>query len=226
MKKHLTIVLFLAGAAFFLACQKINNHPPAEQIDEIKSEAIPNDCGQLRTQTQGGWGANPSGGNPGTYLHSNFAAAFPAGLRVGCTTGNFTITYTFAQDVTEFLPAGGTAAAQTANAINPKFKSIKNVLIGQVTALALSVGFDYYDPNFGPSDVNLGDMVITNGIFTGKSVSQFLEIANNVLGGCSQEYTPSQVNETATLINENFDDGTTDNNFLSCSSTRRVVRFF
>jgi hypothetical protein len=75
-------------------------------------------------------------------------------------------------------------------------------LIGQVTALALNVGFDYFDPNFNPSSVPLGDMVIMSGPFTGKTVSQFLAIANDVLGGCSYAYSPSQVNETASRINE------------------------
>lgn len=32
------------------------------------------ECGQLRTQTQGGWGAEPHGQNPGTFLHANFEA--------------------------------------------------------------------------------------------------------------------------------------------------------
>src|SRR4029079_4504484 len=37
----------------------------------------PPGCTGFRTQTQGGWGTDPTGNNPGVYLHANFAAAFP-----------------------------------------------------------------------------------------------------------------------------------------------------
>jgi len=184
-----------------------------------KQQCAPPDCGQLRTQTQGGWGAPAHGNNPGASLHANFAAAFPGGLIVGCTSGHW-VKYTSADAITEFLPAGGTPGVLTANATNPPDKSIKNVLIGQVTALALSVGFDNYDPSFGQAGVHLGDMVIGSGPFAGKTVNEFLGIANNVLGGCSNAYTPAAVNETADKINSNFDDGKVDNGFLTCPGPR------
>ena len=173
------------------------------------------DCGQLRTQTQGGWGAKPSGNNPGTYLHTNFAAAFPNGVEVGCDSG-YTVNFTSAQAITDFLPAGGTPAKLKANATNPADKSIKNVLIGQLTALTLSVGFDNYDANFGEAGKKLGDMIIRKGKFKGKTVNEFLAIANKVLGGCSTRYKPSDINETVEKINENYVDGKKDNHFLVC----------
>src|SRR5688500_16598105 len=51
-----------------------------------------NACPGFRTQTQGGWGqCHINGGNPGTYLANNFAAAFPGGVTIGCTnTATFT----------------------------------------------------------------------------------------------------------------------------------------
>ncbi|MFM9004604.1 MAG: SprB repeat-containing protein, partial [Flavobacteriales bacterium] len=42
------------------------------------------DCGPHKTFTQGGWGAEPNGNNPGVYLHANFDAAYPSGLTIGC----------------------------------------------------------------------------------------------------------------------------------------------
>lgn len=187
-------------------------------IKYCKQTCPPTECGSLRTQTQGGWGAKPSGNNPGTYLHANFAAAFPSGLQVGCNTG-YTVKYSNADAITEFLPAGGEPAVLTANATNPADKSIKNVLIGQLTALSLSVGFDTHDPNFGSGAQKLGDMYIGSGTFKGKTVSQFLAMANDVLGGCSNAYSPSEINETATKINENYVDGKEDNGFLLCRPT-------
>jgi hypothetical protein len=108
----------------------------------------------------------------------------------------------------------------TANATDPASKSIKNVLIGQVTALALNIGFDTFDPNFGNAEVSLGDLIIGSGPFAGKTVSEFLAIANDVLGGCSNAYSPSTVNEAADKINNNFDGGKIDNGFLLCPGPR------
>jgi hypothetical protein len=172
----------------------------------------PDDCGPGRTQTPGGWGAKPEGNNPGTYLHANFEAVFGE-LTVGCGTGN-SITLTTAQAITDLLPTGGKPAALTQDYTDPA--SIKNVLVGHLVAITLAVGFDAADEEFGSGDLDLGDMVIGSGLFAGKTVSEFLAIANDVLGGCSTAYTASQIQETAESINENYVDGTKDNGFLIC----------
>lgn len=182
----------------------------------------PADCGQLHTQTPGGWGAEPHGNNPGTYLHTNFAAAFPNGLQVGCSA-NYSINLTTAQAITDLLPTGGKAAVLTGSSTNPP--AIKNVLVGHLVALTLSTGFDAYDPDFGQAGITLGQMEIGSGTFAGWTVSDFLAEANNVLGGCSTNYTPAQVLETATAINENYVDGKMDGHFLDCptNETGRMI---
>ena len=229
MKKLLSVLLCVTGSMVFIACQKTHDIPATEiqrgeimttTTGEVAMESAASDCGQFRTQSQGGWGVRPVGENPGTYLHDHFATAFPAGLLVGCPTGGYTVSFSSAQSVTEFLPAGGTAGQLGQNAIDPAAKSIANVLIGQVSALAINVGFDYYDPNFGPAEENLGNLVISTGRFTGLSVSQFLEIANSVLGGCNTVFTPEEVNQTASMINANFLDGTIDAGFVTCPTVR------
>ncbi len=174
------------------------------------------DCGQLRTQTPGGWGAVPKGNNPGTYLHSNFAAAFPDGLYVGCYPGNYYVKLTSAQAITDYLPAGGDPTVLSANYTNPSTTALKNTLVSHLIALTLSVGFDNYDPAFGTAGAGLGSMIITIGGFANQSVSDFLEEANKVLGGCSTSYTVDQAIETATKINENYTDGKINNGYLSC----------
>ena len=92
-------------------------------------------------------------------------------------------------------------------------------MAGQVLTLALSVGFDNYDPNFGQATIHLEDMIIGSGDFQGMSVGDFLDLANDVLGGCNTNYTPSQVNSVADSINKNYDDGTVDNGFLVCPNS-------
>lgn len=219
MKK--TILQFSAAvmvASVLFACQKEMSSNARSELSSSESVSsstiIAPPCGMLRTQTQGGWGSTPSGNNPGTYLHANFQAAFAEGLTVGCYPNNFYVKLTSAQAVTNLLPAGGKAAVLTSSPVDPA--SLNNVLVGQLVALKLSVTFDAYDANFGGSSVALGNMIISSGTFEGYTVKQFLNTAELVLGGCSTEFTPQQINETASSINQNFVDGKTNNGFLVC----------
>jgi len=221
MKNLLSGFLCIAGASVFFACQKTHDlSPPSNEVRSettgaVGTEATVTGCGQFRTQSQGGWGVNPAGENPGTYLRDHFAGVFPSGLSVG-SPGGYSIYYSCSSAITTFLPAGGTAAVLTSSVTNPDAKVIKNVLIGQVTALAINVAFDYADPNFSPAQTNLADLVIGSGQFAGMSVNQFLFIANGVLGGTNSSYTADAINQTASSINANFIDGTTDAGFLTC----------
>ena len=171
------------------------------------------DPGDFRTQTMGGWGAPPNGGNPGAYMHANFATCFPTGVSVGCT---YTINLTSAQAVTDFLPCGGVPASLSANYTDPTFGVLMNTLAGQTVALTLSVGFDYCDPNFGASLNNLADLTVAVGPFAGWTVADVLTEANLVLGGCASNYSASELNEALTGINENFVNGTVVGSYLNC----------
>jgi hypothetical protein len=113
------------------------------------------------------------------------------------------------------LPAG--------NMVDPG-NTYDNVLAGQVTALTLSVTFDLYDPNFGSNDINLQDLYVVSGDFAGWTVADVLAEANNVLGGCGSSYTPAQLNQVVSSINENYVDGNQDNGFLTCTAPIVVER--
>ena len=208
--------LFLSViCATLISCQK-DIQTDAENSEIVGSPILlqaASDCGELRTQTPGGWGATPRGNNPGSYLHANFADAFPGGLTIGCETGQ-TLTVTSAQAVTNLLPTGGKAAKLHSTSVNPG--SVKNVLVGHLIALSLSSGFDMYDPGFGASTTHLSDMIIGSGTFAGMTVGAFIDIANNVIGGCSNDYSIQDVLATATAINESYVDGTTTGSFLTC----------
>jgi len=170
-------------------------------------------CGQLRTQSPGGWGAKPSGTNPGNYLYANFASAFPAGLNVGCSP-NFNIQLSSPNAVSNFLPSSGKPQVLTMNYADPL--GMKNTLAGHLVALTISVQFDAVDENFGAAEIKLGAMKIGNGAFKDWTVTDFLTEANQVLGGCSQQFTIQQVLETAAHINNNYLDGKTDKGYLTC----------
>ncbi len=170
-------------------------------------------CSGYKTFTQGGWGANCNGGNPGCYRDNNFASAFSGGLTIGC---NNTLTLTSAAAVNAFLPSGSSAASLPAGALVNPGSGYQNVLAAQIVALTLSVGFDAADPNFATATNNLGGLVIDTGLFAGMTVQDFLDEANRLIGGCGSIYTYAQVNAAATAINENFDNGTVDRGFLIC----------
>ena len=170
------------------------------------------DVGDFRTQTQGGWGANPNGQNPGTYLYANFDSAFPDGLTIGC---DFKITLTTADAITRFLPQGGGPLALSMDYTDPTDSGI-STLAGQLTAAMLSVGFDLYDPDFGAADEELGALAISSGTFAGWSVNQLIAEANLGLGGCATIYNLSDINDALSGINESFVDGEMSSGYLEC----------
>jgi hypothetical protein len=173
-------------------------------------------CDPLKTYTQGGWGATPSGNNPGVYLHNNFNAAFPNGLTIGCTN---TLTLTTASAVTGWLPSGTTASTLPAGNMVDNI-TYNNVLASQLASAVLNVGFDAYDASFASSGDLLGDRYFTIAGFEGMTVNQVIVEANQAIGGCGfGTHTLSQLNMALTAINENYDNGNTDLGFLSCTPT-------
>lgn len=170
------------------------------------------ECCAAITYTQGGWGSPPNGGNPGAYLHANFDAAIGGNVVVGCATNS--MTFTSAQAITDFLPNGGPPAALTQDYVDPS-GSI-SVLAGQLLALQLNVSFDTWENG----ETNLADMTITTGDFSGMTVQEFMDDAQNFFGNCaSNSSSASSYNDTATDINEYWDNGIENEDnlgFLSC----------
>ncbi len=62
----------------------------------------------------------------------------------------------------------------------------------------------------------MGSLVVSSGTFAGWSINSILAEANKVLGGCASNYTASQLSSVLASINENFDNGTTNNGFVGC----------
>lgn len=192
-------------------------------------------CGDFLTYTQGGWGAVPNGNNPGTYLHANFAAAFPGGLQIGSqspgaaadsntSAGNQSALFTSAQALTDWLPHGGPSGPLGGDTVDPDHPSEPDdgTLAGQAVALTLNLGFDDSDPDFSPSDEDMGGLIVTTGPFAGQTAQFVLDTANAILSGVTTTgYSAADANAAATAINENFDNGSanggTDNGFLECA---------
>ena len=181
--------------------------------------------GQYRTQTQGGWGTECKGGNPGCYRDDNFDDAFGAELVVG-DAGKFTAEFTDSEAVEDLLPTGGPAAAFDQDYVDPVSTSA-GVFAGQVTALSLNVGFDMCSlagdcETFAPDEddrapTTLADLIVvdnTSACFE-MTVGEILDEANLAISDQASDPSLSDLNDCVSDINENFVDGDTDNGFLA-----------
>ena len=227
------IVLFGLAVVFMLALVigcSMDSNPVSTTSGEAVSEAATPwpgpgpepeppetiEIGDFRTQTQGGWGTRCHGNNPGCYRDANFCGAFPNGLVVGCSNG-YTVTFTTSEAVEDFLPAGRGPGSLGESYVNPGRHDAREagVLLGQVTALTLNVGFDAYDEDFGAANYPLANLVVADGVCEGMSVADVLDDANDILGGCYTGcLTASQINECVSRINENFVDGNMVGDYL------------
>ncbi len=163
------------------------------------------------TYTQGGWGAPPSGSNPGTLLWKYFTLVYPKGLVVG--TG-YTITFTSASAVTNALPLAGTPMPLTRSLTNPLQG---NTFASQTVALKLNV--DFSARGLLPTNTSsLGTMHVVSGKLAGWTVSQVLTLCNTVLGGkisaLPAGVSVSDLTNIAGAINGNFDNAGTNNGYL------------
>ena len=176
----------------------------------------PGATGGLTTYTQGGWGAKPSGNNPGALLAARFTGVYGAtGVKIGNQGSPYSLTFTAAANVEDFLPGGGTASKLTASAINP-FNSSAGVFAGQVLALQISYDFS----NAGVTTFGLATKCVTSGPLAGKTVQYVLDLANKVIGGNTALLAAnglssiSVLNDIITRINENYDGGKINKGYL------------
>ena len=184
-------------------------------FDPIACTVIKTNCDALTTFTQGGYGAVPSGNNPGKYVALNFANAFPNGLVIGSKN---TLTLTSAQAVENFLPSGGPSRTlASGNTINPT--TLGNTLAGQLVAATLSLAFDAYDANFAASTQGLVNRYCNFAPFYGYSITQLVAEANQAIGGNSAPKSLSDYNMALTKFNENYDNGTIDKGDFACAPT-------
>lgn len=127
-------------------------------------------CGPGKTYTAAQFGS--SSGDAAENLEDYFNDVFPNGITIGCQ--NHSLHFNTAQSVVNYLPISGTPSTL------PQNSSLSSNLLAAV----INVAIDAYDPDFSESDVNLGDMYIDYPGFESMTVSEVIELANQMIGGC------------------------------------------
>jgi len=153
------------------------------------SEPATSACGGY-TLTQGAYAnakfdANGNGTNAGGRALQGFTGP----VTIGCAGGS-SWTFTTVADIQNFLNS----------------HKGNDVVYSQVLTLALNVTFD---------SPNLGNQIVISGPFAGQTVNQFLQNANDILGGCASGDL-SAVNSLADAINNYYDEGAAGSGLLSC----------
>jgi hypothetical protein len=219
---RLIAVLLPLVLLILISCRQDNltgiktNTGPGDRTAHSLDTILP---GDFRTYGQGGWGAPPHGGNPGAYLRDHWSLLDT--VIIGCdTVGGKKLTFTMWQSVNQFLPQGGKPCVLDTSYVDPNFRIC--VFAGQVLALALNIEFDLADSSFGNSINHLEDLCVAYGTFQGWTVLQVFTEANKILGGCSSNYTPAEINEAVSMINENFEDGMVGNYLMYCQSFNKA----
>lgn len=218
----------------FITCKPnrgISNQTSTTLVDGV--------CGgDLCTFTQGGWGTDCSGGNPGCRRDEHFDSVFPNGVTLGDADGidgdgDYALHFSSSAAVAAFIPVGGKPAALTADAHDPT-GSAAGVFAGQLLAAKLNLAFDdagALDDCKGRIDLLLGDLVFVSGVdadLIGMSVRDLIDLADvaisGALGGAidldgdgSDDVTLSDLSTALDVLNNNFDDGTSNDGHLGVS---------
>lgn len=190
-------------------------------LSRITSAQEKCDLSGFVTFTNTEWAADANGNNAGTVRDIYFMQAFPQGLTVG---GNYKIKLTSSKAAALYLRGNGTPGKLTKNYTDPS--STEAGLLGvHLAALQFNVTLDGLSPII--KSLKLPDLILAQGKFQGKTVAEFMTVANAALGGAdisSAGYTYSELSDAAARINENFDNGSADKGFLTCADNTPVLK--
>ncbi|MEZ4653848.1 MAG: hypothetical protein R3E12_09740 [Candidatus Eisenbacteria bacterium] len=191
--------------------------------------------GDFTTYPQSEWGEDcVDGSQASCYLIDHWDGCLGSGeeggeILVGCPIGGNFVSFTDPYALQDYLPLFN-EALQSQPLLQSYFNPVVvadeegesreggegGELLGQVLALTLSLTFDACDPDFGASDLALGDLVVCSDAspFNGMTVSQILHEANNFLGGCGSSFTPDELTAALAAINQSFVPGQSVGSYL------------
>lgn len=153
--------------------------------------------GDMLTYGQGFWSANQTAND---LLRANYDAVYASTgsvLRVGFPTPGFSLIFTSAQAVLDYVPSVGPAGALDMNLINPTVFTSSGSFGGGVVALKLDIDFSDAGVLQGSAGLLFGDLTLCNfpalPALEGVTIREFLTIANTALGGGTSIYGLAEI---------------------------------
>lgn len=198
----------LTGAATATACN-------TQHINGVDPCVVPGHAGcgwangEMQSYGHDDWG--DESGTAGLLVADHYAQVYASSgglLLVGVAGAGFSIAFNDASLLLAFLPDNGAAGVLTQDYANPSFTS-SGTFGSNVVALALNIDFAAAGYIGGTSGVQFGALTLCGVGFglDGQSVSGFLSIANNVLGGGSAALTVANATSLTQQINTSFLNG-------------------
>ena len=147
-----------------------------------------------------------------TLVTSFFVTFYGSALEIGIPgPGKFSMRFSDAASVLNYLPAAGPPGALTADLINPT-SSPSGQYGGNVLALKLQVDFSDTDILSGSAGQPFGDVLLCNfpaqSGLNGMKVREFLVEASNLLGGGNETLTIAEADPIAFELTRSFKNAT------------------
>ena len=170
---------------------------------------------QHKTYTCNEWNSTPHNANPGGILGKNYSTCYPNGQVVigGVSTRGYTLTFTNATAVQNFVLQGGTPGVLSHSDTNPT-GSAAGSFAGDVLALRLNIDYSAA----GITGAGLANRTVVQGPLWGYTVQEVMDLANAVLGGQTWQLprgmSVSGLDAIVGNINSNYENGAIDNGYL------------
>ena len=162
--------------------------------------------GDVTTYTQAAWGSAVSASPAPALLAANYNSVYASTsgvLEVGIHgTGGFSLLFTSATAIDDFLPAAGTNGILTSDLANPTSSS-SGSFGGEAVALKLNI--DFADANV-TTTIPFGDLTLcSSGTgLDGLSVRQILGVIDTTIGGGTSGFSVSTLAPLAVSLNGSF----------------------
>ena len=169
-------------------------------------------AGALTTFDQAEWGDGTTAA--GNLLAGEYGGVYGSGgdvFVIGAASPGFFVEFLSGSDLGDFLPASGAVGPLNTDLANPTTTSA-GIFAGEVAGLKLNIDFSAAGLLPGTSGLNFGDLVLT-GItgadsgLNGLTVSQFLSLTDQALGGAATGFTITDLDIELAELNNAFDDG-------------------
>jgi hypothetical protein len=170
--------------------------------------------GQMIGYTQASWGDPLAAGGALLTAHYDAVYALLFGVVVtGNPIAGFTMIFTGAGPVLNFMPSSGPAAPLNANLVDPT-SSAAGIYAGEVLGLRFNIDFSDAGYVRGSSGIRFGELTLCGFAgslagLNGLSIRDFSVIANDGLAGAAVPYSIVDLNNTTFGINTAFVDGVT-----------------